>query len=533
MDNKNLLIKNKEMKKKLKKNIREVKDPDLSNNSKEDGNETSLPMKRGRSQLQEEEEDYQVKRPRLDFELERKFKIISLNYKYPDVDGVEEVISSPTSVKPSLDSAEARIEYFVSPVGHVMCESATVDLSFVGRGDGSFKIRATVSRPEDLTGDWSIVVQSVGLPDRLAAHLHSITISDKNEVLTGPQGKYSADVVEEVIGEVLDEMLKEEVRKNLPNSAGQLLQRIPTKQSGVLLVEESEGADGSKEDDESREEDGVDDKDSQEDWSGFKKEDGLEVAKSIREELSKHFKEKKEFDFFDETLENKERKKIERRVGTMPKIWNIPVNPPSTTEAKRNSRDFERVVASRQREQILIARSIEAILFLASVGDAEKMFMMGASAIKMTAHLATGENLARIRAREGSEVEKNAKRPLGEPLLRKGQMERLKIRNEESKQLRSATSSFFRGGRRFQSRGFGGFRKTREEWARKPAQTSQWLPTRITGANWQTKCNQSSNPIRTYPTYTNSQQTVQQEQIAASKPDPPKGTYRAPFNRKK
>jgi hypothetical protein len=441
---------------KNKKEVMEKSTNDDEVSDSEDGNEgsSSRMLKRKREGGLEGDNLSPVKRLKPDGR-GKKFRITNVDpIDSSSVDGVDSVLSNPETVKPQMDSVGQQNESFVIPAGHVWCASANVTLSFVGKENGSLKIQAVVSHQDPKTKEWSTLGRSVGMPDRWAGCLKGIVVNDNDERLIGPGGKYSVDVVDEIVGELLDEMIESVNNQVVIQPAGLHLQKENILRD-VEELEQSEEEDADRESIEGDEENGVE----EEIWDEQTLKTFSQEAKKVEKALEMFLGPKKDYDFFDTTVERKEKTQTERKIKKIPEVWSSPVAPPPITDAKQKSKDFERTVAARQREQLLIYKIVQTILLLGTVGEKEKMVEMGSKAIRLLSHLATGENYLRIRAREGLEIERNMRKVVGEPLVRKGQLERLKIRNEQTTQIKKESSSFFRGGRRTRFQGFGGFQR--------------------------------------------------------------------------
>jgi hypothetical protein len=501
-----------EMKTKVKNNKEnDDKKEDLEN--EENLEEDTLEKRKRRRTISSEEENVDTESPK------RAFQFYPLYRGSPTVDGVEEVLSSPLTLRPASSSAGAGSEFFVTPAGQVVCEGAEVSLSFVGLGGGMLRLRIIVSHKSPQTGKWLTAARSIGLPDRWGSFLNGTILSPDGEVLVGNKGKYGVGTVEEIVGESVEEMIAAE--ESIP--VGRNTDKRLFKRPQVMEMEEDEELEEEGDSEDENEED-------EEEWIQLNKGESQQVAEDIRRELRIHLGLEEKYDFFDETVDKKERAKLESRLKKLPSVWDIPVSPPSVAESKQTSREFERTVAVRQREQLLIAKTVGGMMLLAALGNGEKMVELGAHALQLLAHLATGENYSRIRAREGAEVEKNMRRNMGEPLVRKGQLERLKIRNDQAQQLKSVSSNFFRGGRRFRTRGFGGFHASR---GKSGYTNSQYKPFRQykSEGTWERKA--------TTPQYTQPQQqqqwgqSSQQSNNTQFKQENPKGVFKNQFNKKK
>jgi hypothetical protein len=193
-----------------------------------------------------------------------------------------------------------------------------------------------------------------------------------------------------------------------------------------------------------------------EEWKEIIERDGKGVVKEVREAYATLLGPIKGYDCFDVSLDRGARAKIVENLDKVPRLWNIPDEPPPP-ENNAKTKDYERTVAARQREIIQGMKAVDAAVFNGVIGNDEGAVVAGAQAIGLLSHLLTGENLARVRVTKGPEVEKNLRRQPAEPLIRPGQMERLREANERDRQLRAVGSSFFRPRRRSRFPTSGGF----------------------------------------------------------------------------
>jgi hypothetical protein len=273
-------------------------------------------------------------------------------------------------------------------------------------------------------------------------------------------------------------------------------------------------------------------------WREFIRQDGGEAAEEIREALETVLAPTDSFDCFDVSMTRRLRAKILNRLDASPEVWHVPKSAPSLEGATTKSKNFERMVMNRQREQVQILKAIQALIFNGYVGNEEGVIVTGAQAILLLSHLMSGENKERERVRDGIAVVRRMQETEDEPLHRPGQMEALQKNNEKQKELQTAAGDLFPGGRRFQAGGFGGHRsgargfprfyKKQRTWSAPPKQSYQRTQT-YTPSYQQTPQRQQtfSSSYQQTPTQTPKYQGSDQNQQQQHKSEGKKTFYRS------